>query len=108
MFCLLRLELELAIRAKGMLMAREAGFEVPIDDEIRASLAERAYLHQRDRADRPDGAAPAAGHERSRRVAPIPAAPCRQTRCPSNSDVQISKYARMCSAITMRCTSDVP
>jgi RsiW-degrading membrane proteinase PrsW (M82 family) len=46
MFCLLRLELELGIRAKGMLMAREAGFEVPIDDEIRASLAEREYLHR--------------------------------------------------------------
>ncbi len=46
MFCLLRLELELGIRAKGMLMAREAGFELPIDDEIRASLAERAYLHR--------------------------------------------------------------
>jgi RsiW-degrading membrane proteinase PrsW (M82 family) len=45
MFCLLQLELELAIRAKGMLMARQAGFEVPIDDEVRASLAERAYLH---------------------------------------------------------------
>ena len=27
MFCLLRVELELAIRAKGMLMAREAGLE---------------------------------------------------------------------------------
>lgn len=46
MFCLLQLELELAIRAKGMLMAREAGFEVPIDDQLRASLAERAYLHR--------------------------------------------------------------
>jgi hypothetical protein len=46
MFCLLRLELELGIRAKGMLMAREAGFEVPIDDEIRASLAERDYLQR--------------------------------------------------------------
>jgi RsiW-degrading membrane proteinase PrsW (M82 family) len=46
MFCLLQLELELGIRAKGMLMAREAGFEVPIDDGIRASLAERAYLHR--------------------------------------------------------------
>ena len=32
MFCLLQLELELAIRAKGMLMAREAGLEVPVDD----------------------------------------------------------------------------
>jgi len=46
MFCLLQLELELAIRAKGMLMARDAGLEVPIDDEVRASLAERAYLHR--------------------------------------------------------------
>lgn len=46
MFCLLQLELELAIRAKGMLMAREAGLEVPIDDEVRATLAERAYLQR--------------------------------------------------------------
>lgn len=46
MFCLLQLELELAIRAKGMLMAREAGLEAPIDDEVRASLAERAYLQR--------------------------------------------------------------
>ena len=46
MFCLLQLELELGIRAKGMLMAREAGFEVPVDDQLRASLAERAYLHR--------------------------------------------------------------
>jgi hypothetical protein len=29
MFCLLRLETELAIRAKGLLMARDAGFELP-------------------------------------------------------------------------------
>ena len=45
MFCLLQVELELGIRAKGMLLAREAGFEVPIDDQMRAGLAERAYLH---------------------------------------------------------------
>lgn len=45
MFCLLQVELELGIRAKGMLMAREAGLEVPIDDQVRAALAERAYLH---------------------------------------------------------------
>jgi RsiW-degrading membrane proteinase PrsW (M82 family) len=44
MFCLLQVELELSIRAKGMLMAREAGLEVPIDDEVRAALAERDYL----------------------------------------------------------------
>ena len=46
MFCLLQLDLELSIRAKGMLMAREAGLEVPIDDDVRAKLAERAYLHR--------------------------------------------------------------
>jgi RsiW-degrading membrane proteinase PrsW (M82 family) len=46
MFCLLQVELELAIRAKGMLLAREAGLEVPIDDDVRAGLAERAYLHR--------------------------------------------------------------
>jgi RsiW-degrading membrane proteinase PrsW (M82 family) len=44
MFCLLQVELELSIRAKGMLMAREAGLEAPIDDEVRAALAEREYL----------------------------------------------------------------
>ena len=46
MFCLLQLDLELAIRAKGMLMAREAGLEVPVDDALRARLAERAYLER--------------------------------------------------------------
>jgi RsiW-degrading membrane proteinase PrsW (M82 family) len=46
MFCLLQLDLELSIRAKGMLMAREAGLEVAIDDDVRAKLAERAYLHR--------------------------------------------------------------
>ncbi|MEO6239058.1 MAG: PrsW family glutamic-type intramembrane protease [Vicinamibacterales bacterium] len=46
MFCLLQLELELSIRAKGLLMAREAGLEVPADEQLRASLAERAYLHR--------------------------------------------------------------
>jgi len=44
MFCLLRVELELAIRAKGMLMAREAGLEVPVDADVKARLQELAYL----------------------------------------------------------------
>lgn len=44
MFCLLQLDLELAIRAKGMLMAREAGLDVPVDDDLRAQLSERKYL----------------------------------------------------------------
>jgi RsiW-degrading membrane proteinase PrsW (M82 family) len=46
MFCLLQLELELSIRAKGMLMAREAGLDVPVDEGLRAQLAERAYLER--------------------------------------------------------------
>lgn len=46
MFCLLRLELELSVQAKAMLLAREAGVEVPVDDDLEASLAERRYLHQ--------------------------------------------------------------
>jgi len=46
MFCLLQLDLELAIRAKGMLMAREAGLEVPRDPDLQAKLAERVYLHK--------------------------------------------------------------
>lgn len=44
MFCLLRLEIELGIRAKGMLMAREAGLEVPVDDALLAQLEELRYL----------------------------------------------------------------
>ena len=46
MFCLLQLDLELAIRAKGMLMAREAGLTVPVDEGLRARLAERGYLEK--------------------------------------------------------------
>ena len=32
MFCLLRLELELSIQAKAMLLARQAGVDVPVDE----------------------------------------------------------------------------
>jgi len=46
MFCLMRLELELGIRAKGMLMAREAGLDLPMDDELVAGLAEVRYLEK--------------------------------------------------------------
>lgn len=46
MFCLLQLDLELSIRAKGMLMAREEGLELPADEALRAQLAERAYLEK--------------------------------------------------------------
>lgn len=46
MFCLMRVELELGIRAKGRLMAREAGLHVPVDDEILSLLAEVKYLEK--------------------------------------------------------------
>lgn len=46
MFCLMRLELELGIRAKGMLMAREAGLDVPLDAALVAGLAEVRYLEK--------------------------------------------------------------
>ena len=46
MFCLLQLDLELSIRAKGMLMAREAGLEVPSIRELKNRLEEREYLHR--------------------------------------------------------------
>jgi hypothetical protein len=44
MFCLLRLELELAIQAKAMLMARQAGLHVPPTADLQASLEELRYL----------------------------------------------------------------
>ncbi len=44
MFCLLRVELELAIRAKGMLMAREAGLDVKVDADLLSRVREVDYL----------------------------------------------------------------
>ena len=44
MFCLLRLELELSVQAKAMLMARESGSRSPVDDDLSAALAELEYL----------------------------------------------------------------
>jgi protease PrsW len=46
MFCLLRLELELSVQAKAMLLAREAGLEVPVDADLEACLEERRYLQE--------------------------------------------------------------
>ena len=46
MFCLLQTELELAIRAKGMLMAREAGLDAPADPDLKARLHELRYLQR--------------------------------------------------------------
>jgi protease PrsW len=44
MFCLLRLELEVSVQAKAMLVARQAGLEIPVDEDLGAALAELEYL----------------------------------------------------------------
>ena len=44
MFCLLRLELELSVQAKAMLLAREAGLIIPVTPDLRISLEEIQYL----------------------------------------------------------------
>jgi RsiW-degrading membrane proteinase PrsW (M82 family) len=44
MLCLLRIQTELGIRAKGLLLAREAGLDVPVGDDVRANLLELRYL----------------------------------------------------------------
>ena len=46
MFCLLRIEIELSVQAKAWLMAHQAGLDLPVDDDLRAALAERAYLQR--------------------------------------------------------------
>ncbi len=46
MLCYLRLHLELALRAKGMLLMRDAGFEVPPDPSLRAQFEELRYLEK--------------------------------------------------------------
>jgi protease PrsW len=46
LLCYIRLYTELALRAKGILMMRENGFEVTIDDETRAKFAELRYLKE--------------------------------------------------------------
>lgn len=44
MLCLVQIHLELSIRAKGILMAREAGLDVPVGEDVAANLKELAYL----------------------------------------------------------------
>jgi protease PrsW len=46
MFCLLRLELELSVQAKARIMARNAGLEMPVDDDLHEALAEREFLRR--------------------------------------------------------------
>ena len=46
LLCYLRIYTELALRAKGILLMRESGFEVPVDDATRAKFTEMRYLEQ--------------------------------------------------------------
>ena len=44
LLCYLRLTTELALRAKGVLMMRESGFAVPVDEATKEKFAELRYL----------------------------------------------------------------
>jgi RsiW-degrading membrane proteinase PrsW (M82 family) len=46
MLCYLRLHLELSVEAKGMLLMREAGFDVPPNTEVEEKFAELRYLEK--------------------------------------------------------------
>jgi protease PrsW len=46
LLCYLRLHTELALRAKGLLMMRESGFDAQIDEPTRAKLTELRYLER--------------------------------------------------------------
>jgi RsiW-degrading membrane proteinase PrsW (M82 family) len=46
MLCLLQIQAELSIRAKGLLLAREAGLEPPVGDDVRDRLRELRYLER--------------------------------------------------------------
>jgi RsiW-degrading membrane proteinase PrsW (M82 family) len=46
LLCYLRLHTELALRAKGILLMRESGFEVPVDEATREKFAELEYLER--------------------------------------------------------------
>ncbi|HEX4883169.1 MAG TPA: PrsW family glutamic-type intramembrane protease [Casimicrobiaceae bacterium] len=46
LLCYLRLYTELAMRAKGVMMMRENGFDVPVDDQTKATFDEMRYLEK--------------------------------------------------------------
>lgn len=46
MLCFLRVHLELAVRSKGILLMREAGFSIPADPEIAEKLTELKFLEK--------------------------------------------------------------
>ncbi len=46
LICYLKLHIELSLRAKGLLLARENGFDVPLDDDTDAKITELEYLER--------------------------------------------------------------
>lgn len=46
MLCLIRVRVELSLRAKGLLMMREAGFQVTVPQEVRDKFEELRYLER--------------------------------------------------------------
>ena len=46
MLCYLRLYTELALRAKGLLMMRENGMDMPIGERTKAKFTEMEYLEK--------------------------------------------------------------
>jgi len=46
MLCLLRIHLELSLRAKGILIARAAGVEIPVGPDVRANFEEMKFLER--------------------------------------------------------------
>lgn len=46
MFCLLRIHTELALRAKGIMMMRQAGIDTPPDPELKERLLEMKFLER--------------------------------------------------------------
>jgi protease PrsW len=46
MLCYMRLHVELALRAKGLILMRESGLDAPVGEETREQLAELQYLER--------------------------------------------------------------
>jgi RsiW-degrading membrane proteinase PrsW (M82 family) len=46
MLCLLQMHVELSMRAKGILLAREAGIRVPVGEDVRPKLEELRFLRK--------------------------------------------------------------
>lgn len=46
MLCLLQIHLELSIRAKGMLLMRESGYEAPVDPDVKEKFTELKFLEK--------------------------------------------------------------